>query len=41
MRFTYKNGKVEKNMKNVIGNTSFVRAKNSGVSTAKEMSDCE
>lgn len=32
---------VEKNMKNVIGNRSFVRTKNSGVTTVKEMSDCE
>lgn len=41
MRFMGKNGEVEKNMKNVIGNTSFVRTKNSEVTTVKEMSDCE
>lgn len=39
MRFTDQNGKVEKNMK--IGKTSFLRTKNSEVTTVKEMSDCE
>lgn len=41
MRFTDKNGNVEKNMRNVIGNTSFVRTKNSEVTTLKERSDYE
>lgn len=41
MRFTDKNGKVEKNMKNIIGNTSLVRTKNSEGTTVKEISDCE
>lgn len=39
MRFTDQNGKVEKNMK--IGKTSFLRTKNSEVTTVREMSDCE
>lgn len=30
MRFMDKNGEVEKNMKNVIGNTSFMRTKKLG-----------
>lgn len=41
MRFTDKNGKAEKNMKNAIGYTSFLRTKNLEVTTVKEMSDCE
>lgn len=41
MRFIDKNGKVEQNMKNVIGNTSFVRTKNSEVTTVEEMSEYE